>query len=140
MEIELNTLVENIFSKSPQSQNSIQLEFINELNNKDLFEFLLSFFTEGAKFKYGVLENNIVRVNLNEWSERQLMIMKEYFASISFILNVEIFNCNDSLHIDFQKLNYKKMNITHNMHLRELKLPLNISDKVYVISFDYLYK
>ena len=138
MEIELNTLVENIFSKTPQSQKSIQLEFINELTNKDLFEFLLSFFTEGAKFKYGVLENNIVRVNLNEWTERQLMVMKEYCASISFILNVEIFNCNESLHIDFQKLNYKKMNITHNTHLRELKLPLNISDKVYVISFDYL--
>ena len=66
------------------------------------------------------------------------MTMKEYFSYISFILNVEIFNCNDSLHIDFQKLNYKKMIINHNTHLRELKLPLNISDKVYVISFDYL--
>ena len=30
------------------------------------------------------------------------------------------------------------MKITNNTHLRELKLPLNVGEKIYVISFDYL--
>ena len=106
--MELNQLVDTIFSKQPQHQKSIQLEFLNDLDNKDLFEFLISIFTEGSKIKYGTNINDKIIVNLNNWSNKELDTMKDYFKSISFILDVKIYHINDSLRLNFDNMNYKK--------------------------------
>ena len=54
MEIELDELVNNIFNRQPQAPKSFQIQFIENLDVKEIFEFLVTFFTEGAKYKYGI--------------------------------------------------------------------------------------
>lgn len=138
MECNIEDLVFNIFNKSPQPQKSINLEFIDSLSIKDLFEFLLTFFTEGSKFKFGIEQDGKIIVKLHEWTDKELSLMKEYFNSISFQLIINIYDVNESFNINFQSMNYKNKIITNKTNLIDLKLPLNVGSKVYVISFNYL--
>ena len=59
MELSVEDLVSRIFYKLPQDEKSIQLQFVENLDLKEMFEFLLTFFTEGAKFRYGNREGKI---------------------------------------------------------------------------------
>ena len=44
MELELEELVNNIFNRQPQPKKSFQLQFIENLSVKEVFEFLITFF------------------------------------------------------------------------------------------------
>jgi hypothetical protein len=138
MDVDLKNLASHIFSSSPKEPKSIQLQFLEHMSNKDLFEFLLELFTEGSKIKYGILRENKVIVDLNSWNDNELDIMKDYFKSISFKLIVDIYHINDALNINFDEINYRKKNLTNNNHLRDFKLPLNVGSSIFVINFDYL--
>lgn len=138
MDVDLKTLASHIFSDSPKEPKSIQLQFLEHMSNKDLFEFLLELFTEGSKLKYGINQDNKVVVDLNSWTDHELDNMKEYFKSISFKLIVDIYHINDTLNINFDEINYRKKNLTSNNHLRDYKLPLNVGNNIFVINFDYL--
>lgn len=138
MDVDLKTLASHIFSDSPKELKSIQLQFLEHMSNKDLFEFLLELFTEGSKLKYGINQDNKVVVDLNSWTDHELDNMKEYFKSISFKLIVDIYHINDTLNINFDEINYRKKNLSNNNHLRDYKLPLNVGNNIFVINFDYL--
>jgi len=139
MELELEELVNNIFNRQPQPKKSFQLQFIEKLSVKEVFEFLITFFTEGAKYKYGK-ENSEgkITVDISTWSKKQLTLMEEYFASICFKLSVEIYEVSKSKHIDFNLMSYNKQVIGNNTPLNTLKFPLYTQNTIYVIGFDYL--
>ena len=139
MELELEELVNNIFNRQPQPKKSFQLQFIENLSVKEVFEFLITFFTEGAKYKYGT-ENKEgkITVDISKWTQKELKIMEDYFASICFKLNVEIYEASKSKHIDFNLMSYSKQVIGKNTPLNTLKFPLYTQNTIYVIGFDYL--
>ena len=138
MDVDLKTLASHIFSSSPKEPKSIQLQFLEHMSNKDLFEFLLELFTEGSKLKYGIHQDDKIIVDLNSWTDTELDNLKDYFKSISFKLIVDIYHINDTLNINFDEINYRKKKLTNNNHLREYKLPLNVGNNIFVINFDYL--
>jgi hypothetical protein len=138
MDVDLKTLASHIFSSSPKEPKSIQLQFLEHMSNKDLFEFLLELFTEGSKIKYGIHQEDKIIVDLNSWTDTELDNLKDYFKSISFKLIVDIYHINDTLNINFDEINYRKKKLTNNNHLREYKLPLNVGNNIFVINFDYL--
>ena len=139
MELELEDLVNNIFNRQPQPNKSFQLQFIENLSVKEIFEFLITFFTEGAKYKYGT-ENSEgkITVDISKWTKKQLTTMEDYFASVFFKLNIETYEVAKSKHIDFNLMGYNKQVIGNNTPLNTLKFPLYTPKTVYVISFDYL--
>ena len=139
MEIELDELVNNIFNKQPQSPKSFQLQFIENLDVKEIFEFLVTFFTEGAKYKYGINSTDgKTTVDLSIWKEKELQAMKDYFASIYFKLNLEIYKESESNHIDFNLMSYHNQVIGNETPLNTLKFTLKAGTLIYVISFDHL--
>ena len=139
MELELEDLVNNIFNRQPQPNKSFQLQFIENLSVKEIFEFLITFFTEGAKYKYGT-ENSEgkITVDISKWTKKQLTTMEDYFASVFFKLNLETYEVSKSKHINFNLMGYNKQVIGNNTQLNTLKFPLYTPKTVYVISFDYL--
>ena len=139
MELELEDLVNNIFNRQPQPNKSFQLQFIENLSVKEIFEFLITFFTEGAKYKYGT-ENSEgkITVDISKWTKKQLTTMEDYFASIFFKLKLETYEVSKSKHIDFNLMGYNKQVIGKNTPLNTLNFPLYTQNTIYVISFDYL--
>ena len=134
MDVDLKTLASHIFSSTPKEPKSIQLQFLEHMSNKDLFEFLLELFTEGSKIKYGIHQEDKIIVDLNSWTDTELDNLKDYFKSISFKLIVDIYHINDTLNINFDEINYRKKKLTNNNHLREYKLPLNVGNNIFVIN------
>ena len=137
MEVELLELVYNIFNAPSKPAKSIQLQFIENLSIQEIFEFLLTFFTEGAKYKYGEDKSDPnTKVDISKWTDRELNNMKEYFASISFILNVKKENIYN-VHPNSLK-SYKDKLINDSTPLKELMFPIVIGEAVFIIGFDYL--
>ena len=78
MELELDELVNNIFNRQPKPAKSIQLQFIENLSITEIFEFLISFFTEGAKYKYGETKGDPnTKVDITKWTNKELDLMKK---------------------------------------------------------------
>lgn len=136
MEIQYDDLVQTIFSKQPDNPKSVTLDFVEKLELKELFEFLLSFFTDGCKILYGELENNIVRVNLNKLNESKVNNLKSYLASIGFELKIEIEPVNFMK--DYNSMMYKNVNVSDQTKLSELKMVLRNLNNIYIISFEFL--
>ena len=137
MELELDELVNNIFNRQPKPAKSIQLQFIENLSITEIFEFLISFFTEGAKYKYGEDKGNPnTKVDITKWTNKELDLMKEYFSSISFKLNVDILDSKE--HSFSSIITYKNIPINSSTALKELKFPIRVGSLIYVLSFDYL--
>tara|TARA_B100001093_G_C26816445_1_gene1009934 strand:+ start:864 stop:1289 length:426 start_codon:yes stop_codon:yes gene_type:complete len=138
MEVSINQLIERIFSEEPKNPNSIELSFIDQIELKDLFEFLLTFFTDGSKLLYG---NQDGIVDITKWGDDEINKMKNYCQSIGFDVIIEMYNKNDqeTYYIDFNKMNYKKLKVDSKTELNEFKLPLNFknSDFICVIYFNY---
>lgn len=138
MEVSSTELIERIFAEEPKNPNSIELSFITQMDLKDLFEFLLTFFTEGSKKIYGEPNG---KVDITKWNDEDIQKMKKYCQSIGFNLMLELHNKNDmeTYTIDFNKMNYKNLVIDSKTVLNEFKLPLNFqdSDFICVIYFDY---
>lgn len=141
MEVSINQLIENIFSEQPKNANSIELSFIEQIELNDLFEFLLTFFTNGSKLLYANKEGV---VDITKWGDDDIIKMKNYCRSIGFDVTIEMYNKNDqeTYCVDFNKMNYKNLKIDSKTELNEFKLPLNFknSDYVCVIYFNYFNK
>jgi hypothetical protein len=137
MEVELLDLVYNIFNRQPKPSKSIQLQFIENLSIQEIFEFLLTFFTEGAKYKYGEDKSDPnTKVDISKWTNKELNTMKDYFASISFVLNVKKENIH-TVHPNSLK-SYKDKLVNESTPLKELTFPIIIGQNAFIISFDYL--
>jgi hypothetical protein len=131
MNIDLDNFVEKIFTCSIKPKNTYNLQ-VDITNIKDLFEMLLMVFTKGMKILYG---NNGVVV-LKNISETQLYKMKDYFLSIGYKLNIQIYN-----EIEYASKNiikYSNYNINNKTKLSELVLPFKSENIVYIISFDFI--
>ena len=137
MELSVEELVSRIFFKKPQPEKSIQLQFVENLDFKEMFEFLLTFFTEGAKFRYGNMEG---KLELDKWTNKELDMMKEYFRSIGFKLYVESFNHKKNFLFDssLYNFNYKDIKINENTKLSEFKVSFKCQEFIHVIYFDII--
>ena len=134
-EIEIDDLIKNIFSERPKPQNSIELSFVNDMDVKDLFEFLLTFFTEGSKILFANTQN---KVNIAKWTDIEFNIINRYCKSIGFNMNLERFCQEEKQLINFNKMNYKNIDINQSTPLNKLKLPLDCGENIFVFSFNFI--
>ena len=134
-EIEIEDLIEKIFTESPKPQNCIELSFINDMDVKDLFEFLLTFFTEGSKMLFG---DNNNRVDIAKWTDIEFNIMNRYCKSIGFNMIIERFCQEEKQLINFNKMSYKNIDINQSTPLAKLKLPLDCGENIFVFSFEFI--
>ena len=83
-EIDIANFIEMIYSKNPQPPKSICASFVDENSNDDLeglFQILLVIFTDGMKKFYGKNENGILKVNLEQLSEKDFNKINQYMNS-----------------------------------------------------------
>jgi len=135
MEVSIDELVNNIFNKQPQPPKSIQLQFIENLSMKEIYEFLLTFFTEGAKYKFGLDKTDPnTKIDIASWTSKEINLIKEYFASISFKLSYEIDHITTFSNKNI--ITYK--DIQETTPLKNIMFPSYIGNFVYILNFDYL--
>ena len=133
--MDISELFDTILSNPAKPPKTIDLSFVNEIDLKDLFEFLLQFFTEISKTFFGD-EKSIV--NLNQLNDTDLKRINAYIESIGFTSIIDIFPV-DSLDIfsiaRLQEGKYNKIKITNSTKLEDLYFTLKCNDKIYKISF-----
>jgi hypothetical protein len=136
--MDIEELFETLLSKPAEPPKSIDLSFVNEIELKDLFEFLLQFFTEISKTFYSDEKGN---VDLELLSEFDLKRINAYIQSIGFKCDVDIFPVSALDIFDVARLQngkYNKITINSNTVLNELYFTLKCKDKIYKISFNYI--
>tara|TARA_B100002019_G_C20945528_1_gene438931 strand:+ start:46 stop:456 length:411 start_codon:yes stop_codon:yes gene_type:complete len=136
--MDIEELFEAILSKPAEPPKSIDLSFVNEIELKDLFEFLLQFFTEISKTFFSN-DDNIVE--LEQLSELDLKRINNYIQSIGFSSTIDIFPTTALDIFDIARLQngkYNKINITHQTKLKDLYFTLKCKETIYKISFDYI--
>lgn len=136
--MDIEELFETLLSKPAEPPKSIDLSFVNEIELKDLFEFLLQFFTEISKTFFSN-ENNTV--DLEQLSELDLKRINNYIQSIGFTSIIDVFPTSVLDIFDIARLQngkYNKIDIVHDTKLKDLYFTLKCNDKIYKISFDYI--
>lgn len=132
-EVDLDKIIETIFSKDPQPKFSIQLQFENS-NVKELFEIMLMITTNGMRLQYGTPEG---KVNLGDLKKKDIQKFNQYMNSFGMSIFIETENYN--LEKDYEGLKYTNQVITADTELDSLKFPmLQPNGIVYIISFDFL--
>ena len=132
MEVNTDQLINKIFNDLPMAKKSITLSFVEDMELVDLFEFLLTVFTQGAKNLYGDSEG---KVNLDMCTDTELDIINKYCQSIGFKVIIDKYDPGDSQYIDFNAMYYKNIKITQQTVLRELHLTMHCKKNIYVITF-----
>jgi len=123
-------IANHIFGKSPKEPNTINIKLDGEgynLTVRDIFEFLLTTFTDGSKLLYGDANE---KVDIGKWSEKEVETLKKYFHSFGFDIKIKIYN-NMKVVVN----DYRTASI--NNPLDKLQFALQCGDTTYVISFDY---
>ena len=136
-ELSLGDLIETLFDTAPKPPKTYGISFVNQdnlTNLKEVFENLLTLFTAGMKILFG--ENG--KVDLSKLSENDFKNFNKYMHSIGLKAEVAIIEIKKDDTIDYSQLSYKKLKITGKTKLVELKLPLMVSNKIYIIQFDFL--
>ena len=84
-----------LFGKEPQPKNTIKLEIDPPKKNKHIglhiFEQLLQIFVDGLRYLYG----NDGKVNIQNLTQENIILMTRYFSSIGYKLIFEIFDRSD---------------------------------------------
>ena len=135
---DIDTLVNNVFSKEPAEPNKYNVglepyDGEDPITVKDIFEFLLSFFTDGASLVYGS-ENGVV--DLEKWGQKEIDKMIKYCESIGFTANIKVYHKNDPTFRGISIQDYRRMP-QNGTNLKDMKFPLSCKNIVCVISFDY---
>ena len=134
--MDLNKLIDMVFSAGIKPPSSIQIDLGgNDMDVKDVFEFLLTFFTEGMKLLYG---DSRGKVDLSQLSESDIRLLAKYIQSIGFGCQITVYPPEEANKYDFMAIKYTNVQMTSNTKLEELKLPIRSKDTVYVISFTHL--
>ena len=128
-----------LFSEPPKEKNSIKLE----LNSKDedikiglmIFQELLMIFTAGIKYHFSEDE----KVDITKLTEENIKLMNEYFASIGFTINIDVFSIEEYL-TNMKLPNYflNQDLIEDDTLLKDIYYETSIDMKIYRISFDFL--
>ena len=87
--MEIEELFDTLLSKPAEPPNSIDLSFIDQIDLKNLFEFLLSFFTEISKTFFG--DDNQV-VHLENLNDNDFKKINAYIESIGFTTQLKTYN------------------------------------------------
>lgn len=135
--MDIDELFNTLLSKPAEPPNSIDLSFIDQIDLKKLFEFLLSFFTEISKTFYGD-DNQIV--HLEDLNDNDLKKMNAYIESIGYTTILTILDINKMDICNLGRLQNKKYNkiiITSLTQLKELYFIIKSGQFVYKISFDF---
>lgn len=128
-----------LFSEPPKEKNSIKLE-LNPSKEKihiglHIFQELLMIFTSGMKYLFSEEE----KIDVTKLDKKDIQLMNEYFESMGFHVNVEVFTISE--YLDNMKLpNYflKKELITENTMLDEFYYETSLDGKIYRIYFNFL--
>jgi hypothetical protein len=135
-EIDFDNLVETIFTRPLQPNNYYQLQFIEDLEISDVFEFLLMAFTSGSKILYGDASG---KVSLNTWGVNEINELNARFNSFGFKCNILSFSTIEEYTHSGIKT-YKEIMIKPSTHLNKLYFSIKCSNNgvIYVINFDLL--
>jgi hypothetical protein len=127
-----------MFGSDPKPHDSIQLECPDIPDGKNthlhIFEQLLMIYIGGLKHLWG---NSEGKVDLTKLSEENIELMKQYFMSINYVVNIDVFDLNT---YQFRFPNYFKDQdkITKDTMLSDFFYETQGSDtKMYRISFDF---
>ena len=134
-----DSFIEYVFKDSPKEKNSIKLELDppnkNNNINKHIFEQLLMIYIGGLKYLWSD-ENG--KVDLTKLTTENIELMKRYFESINYLVNIDVFNLQT---YQFRFPNYFKdqHKITDETMLSDFFYETQGSDtNMYRISFDFL--
>ena len=128
-----------LFSEPPKEKNSIKLE-LSPSKKKihiglHIFQELLMIFTAGMKYLFSEEE----KLDVTKLEQKDIKLMNDYFESMGFQVNVEVFTISE--YLDNMKLpNYflKKELITENTMLDEFYYETTLNAKIYRIYFNFL--
>lgn len=85
--------IKYMFDTEPKPKDSIQLECPDIPDDKHthlhIFEQLLMIYVSGLKYLWGDSEG---KVDLTKLTEDNICLMKRYFESINYIVNIDVFN------------------------------------------------
>ena len=128
-----------MFDTEPKIKDSIQLECPDIPDNKNthlhIFEQLLMIYVSGLKHLWS---NSEGKVDLTELTENNICLMKRYFESISYVVNIDVFDLST---YEFKFPDYFKNQdkITDKVLLPDFFYETQGADtKMYRISFDFL--
>jgi hypothetical protein len=128
-----------LFSEPPKEKNSIKLELKQE--DKDIkiglmiFQELLMIFTAGIKYHFSKDE----KVDITKLTEENINLINEYFESVGFIINIDIFTIEEYL-TNMKLPNYFKNKdlIKDDTLLKDIYYETAVDLMIYRISFDFL--
>ena len=132
MDINLETVIDIIFENPIKSPNSYIISF-PDYSLKEIFEALLSIFTEGMQRFY---RDGDGKVELKNVSEKQIEKINRYFHSFGITLVIEVYT-----ELEYQFINiikYSDYPINNQTMLKELKLPFKSDNIIYIIGFDFV--
>lgn len=137
--MDIEQLLEQLINNEPSEPNAFRIEFEEQIELKDLFQLLLTFFTDICKLYFG---NGEGVVDIDRLTPGDIEFVNKYFASIGFKFNLLIYedinNVSPTI-IDYLHNNtYDKINIHDNTKLKELFFVLNKGVKLYKISFNII--
>jgi hypothetical protein len=131
--------IKYMFDVEPKPRDSIQLECPDIPDNKNthlhIFEQLLMIYVCGLKHLWSDSQG---KVNLTKLTEENISLMKRYFESINYIVNIDVFNLQT---YQFRFPNYFKdqHKITDKVVLTDFFYETQCVDaNMYRISFDFL--
>lgn len=162
--MDINELIDTLFNNEIKPIKSIQVSFEGMENTKELFETLITIFTEGMKIHFGKNKN----VDLNSLTLIEFEKIVKYFASIGILLCFHKFHIKQledmenelsnpniiykyeiytNLSDEYIKENYNDIalpeyfiyykNIKSNKIL-DYKFQIRVVDNIYVIYFKFL--
>ena len=131
--------IQYMFDEEPKPRDTIQLECpdIDEGKNTHLhiFEQLLMIYVGGLKHKWS---DEAGKVDLVQLTEDNISLMKRYFESINYIVNIDVFDLQ-TYQFKFPDYFKNQENITEKTLLSDFFYETQGSDtKMYRISFDFL--
>ena len=128
-----------MFGSEPKPKDSIQLECPDIPDNKNthlhIFEQLLMIYVSGLKHLWSDSDG---KVDLTKLTEDNISLMKRYFMSISYVVNIDVFDLS-TYQFKFPDYFKNQEKITEKTLLPDFFYETQGADtKMYRISFDFL--
>ena len=128
-----------MFDTEPKPKDTIQLECLDIPDNKNthlhIFEQLLMIYVSGLKHLWSDSEG---KVDLTKLTEDNISLMKRYFESISYVVNIDVFDLS-TYQFRFPDYFKNQEKITEKTLLPDFFYETQGADtKMYRISFDFL--
>jgi hypothetical protein len=129
-----------LFSEPPKDEHTIKLEL--DASKKEIhiglhiFQELLMIFTSGIKYLFS---DKNEKVTITLLTKEDIHLMDQYFKSMGFTINVEVFTIIE--YLDNMKLpNYFKNQdeIKENTLLKDFYYETSLEGNIYRISFDFI--